>query len=67
MQRLFNTYGPVFRLWMNPLQLTVFIVKPDIVEYFLSSNVHIKKSEGYDLFQSWLGQGLINNSGMLNS
>ncbi|GJQ70762.1 hypothetical protein Trydic_g694 [Trypoxylus dichotomus] len=62
-QRLFDTYGPIFRIWHNPISLSVFVVDPDVVEYFLSSNVHIKKSDGYDLLQPWLGQGLINNSG----
>ncbi|KAK9679812.1 Cytochrome P450 [Popillia japonica] len=62
-QRLFDSYGSVFRIWQDPLHLSVFVADPDIVEYFLSSNTHIKKSEGYDLFQPWLGQGLINNAG----
>ncbi|KRT82402.1 cytochrome P450, partial [Oryctes borbonicus] len=64
-QKLFDTYGPTFRLWQNPISLSVFVVDPDVVEYFLSSSVHIKKSNGYDLFQAWLGQGLINNSGAI--
>ncbi|KAI4471056.1 cytochrome p450 family 4 [Holotrichia oblita] len=62
---LFNTYGPILRIWQNGIKLSVFVVDPDIVEYFLSSNVHIKKSAGYDLYQPWLGQGLINNTGEL--
>ncbi|KRT82401.1 cytochrome P450 [Oryctes borbonicus] len=62
-ERLFNTYGPLLRIWQNGLKLSVFVVNPNIVEYFLSSNVHIKKSAGYDLYQPWLGQGLINNAG----
>ncbi|KAI4471061.1 cytochrome p450 family 4 [Holotrichia oblita] len=64
-ERLFNTYGPILRIWQNGIKLSVFVVDPDIVEYFLSSNVHIKKSAGYDLYQPWLGQGLINNTGEL--
>lgn len=62
-ERLFKTHGPIIRIWLNPIKLSVFVVEPKIVEYFLTSNVHLKKSAGYDLYQPWLGQGLINNTG----
>lgn len=65
-ERLFNTYGSIIRIWQSGIKLSVFVVDPNIVEYFLSSNIHIKKSAGYDLYQPWLGQGLINNTGEFN-
>ncbi|XP_022914303.1 cytochrome P450 4c3-like [Onthophagus taurus] len=65
-QRLIKTYGKVVRIWQGPFRVNVFITDPKLVEYFLSSQVHIKKSLGYDIFKSWLGEGgLINSSGKL--
>ncbi|XP_022901359.1 cytochrome P450 4c3-like [Onthophagus taurus] len=63
-QRLIKTYGNVLRVWQGPHRLNVFITDPKLVEYFLSSQVHIKKSAGYDIAESWLGPGgLINSYG----
>lgn len=63
MVRLVETYGRVLRLWMGPFRLNVMLSDPKYVEYFLISNVHLDKSDGYDLLKSWLGDGLINANG----
>lgn len=63
MVRLADTYGSVLRLWIGPFRLHVMLSEPKYVEYFLISNVHLDKSDGYSMAKSWLGNGLINTNG----
>ncbi|XP_022901351.1 cytochrome P450 4C1-like [Onthophagus taurus] len=62
-QRILKTYGKIVRVWQGPFRMNVFITDPTLTEFFLSSTTHIKKSSGYDIFKSWLGDGLINSTG----
>ncbi|XP_022901353.1 cytochrome P450 4c3-like [Onthophagus taurus] len=62
-QQMVMKYGRLVRVWQGPFRLNLFVTDPDKVEYFLSSNVLIKKSTGYDLYKPWLGEGLINGTG----
>lgn len=43
------------------------ISKPEYLEQLLNSNVHLSKSDGYDLFKPWLGDGLLVSTGKLSA
>lgn len=60
--KLTDTYGTIMKLWLGP-RLHLFITKPEIAEYFLNSHTHLSKSNGYDLFKPWLGDGLLVSTG----
>ncbi|XP_022901352.1 cytochrome P450 4C1-like [Onthophagus taurus] len=62
-QRVIKTYGKVVRIWQGPFRINLFITDIDLVEYFLSSNVHTHKSSSYNVFKAWLGHGLITAAG----
>lgn len=47
---------------MGP-RLHLMVTKPEAVEFFLNSTVHLSKSEGYNLFKPWLGDGLLVSTG----
>lgn len=51
------------RVWLGPTRLNVIISDPKYLEYFLSSNVHIRKGVGYEGFKAWIGNGLITSHG----
>ncbi|XP_044270353.1 cytochrome P450 4d2-like isoform X2 [Tribolium madens] len=53
-----SKYGTVIKVWLGP-RLHLLITKPEMVEFFLNSNIHLNKSNGYDLFKPWLGDGLL--------
>ncbi|XP_013185532.2 cytochrome P450 4g15 [Amyelois transitella] len=55
-------YGPVVRAWLGN-RLYVFIQNPDDIEVILNSQIHIEKSDEYDLFKPWLGEGLLISKG----
>ncbi|KAJ3661324.1 hypothetical protein Zmor_005723 [Zophobas morio] len=55
-------YGSVMKIWLGP-RLHLMITKPEVVEFFLNSNIHLSKSNGYDLFKPWLGDGLLVSTG----
>jgi cytochrome P450 family 4 len=55
-------YGSVMKIWLGP-RLHLMITKPEVVDFFLNSNVHLSKSNGYDLFKPWLGDGLLVSTG----
>lgn len=55
-------YGNLYKLWMGP-RLHLMVTKPESVEFFLNSTVHLSKSSGYDLFKPWLGDGLLVSTG----
>lgn len=57
-----NQYGNFYKLWTGPT-LRLVINKPEYLEDLLNSNVHLSKSNGYDLFKPWLGDGLLVSSG----
>ncbi|CAG9763236.1 unnamed protein product [Ceutorhynchus assimilis] len=54
-------YGSFYKLWTGPT-LRIVINKPQYLEELLSSNVNLNKSNGYDLFKPWLGDGLLVSS-----
>nr|WDY85989.1 cytochrome P450 4BR18 [Pagiophloeus tsushimanus] len=55
-------YGNFYKLWTGPT-LRLVINKPEYLEELLSSNVNLSKSNGYDLFKPWLGDGLLVSTG----
>ncbi|CAH1390009.1 unnamed protein product [Nezara viridula] len=55
-------YQNVAKLWLGS-RLVVGLVHPKDVEIILSSNVHLKKSQEYKLFEPWFGNGLLISSG----
>ncbi|EFA01323.1 cytochrome P450 4BR3 [Tribolium castaneum] len=57
-----DKYGTVVKVWLGP-RLHLLITKPEMVEFFLNSTVHLNKSDGYDLFKPWLGDGLLVSTG----
>jgi hypothetical protein len=59
-------YGSVMKIWLGP-RLHLMITKPEVVDFFLNSNVHLSKSNGYDLFKPWLGDGLLVSTGNLKT
>ncbi|KAH1003679.1 hypothetical protein HUJ04_003558 [Dendroctonus ponderosae] len=58
-----NQYGNFYKLWTGPT-LRLVINKPEYLEDLLNSNVHLSKSNGYDLFKPWLGDGLLVSTGL---
>lgn len=56
-------HGDLLRVWFGPFQPTIMIGRPEHIEYFLSSSVHITKSSGYEFLKSFLGNGLITSGG----
>ncbi|RZC32482.1 p450 domain containing protein, partial [Asbolus verrucosus] len=60
--KLNKKYGSIMKIWFGP-RLHLIITKPEVVEFFLNSNVHLSKSNGYDLFKPWLGDGLLVSTG----
>ncbi|XP_019865391.1 cytochrome P450 4d2 [Aethina tumida] len=55
-------YGGLYKLWLGT-KLNLMVTKPEYVEYFTSSNTHLSKSDGYDLFKPWLGDSLLVTTG----
>ncbi|CAG9855800.1 unnamed protein product [Phyllotreta striolata] len=56
-------YGTFYKLWLGP-RLHLMVAKPEYLEQLLTSNVHLSKSDGYDLFKPWLGDGLLVSTGL---
>ncbi|KAJ8937565.1 hypothetical protein NQ318_000106 [Aromia moschata] len=56
--KLQNEYGSLYKLWLGP-RLHLMMSKPEYLEHLLNSNIHLAKSDGYDLFRPWLGDGLL--------
>ncbi|KAJ8922743.1 hypothetical protein NQ315_007778 [Exocentrus adspersus] len=57
-----NLKSDVVRVWLGP-KLIVALTSPNDIEVILGSNVHLEKSREYDLFEPWLGQGLLISKG----
>ncbi|XP_072396492.1 cytochrome P450 4d2-like [Diabrotica undecimpunctata] len=55
-------YGNFYKLWMGP-RLHLVIYKPEYLEKIMTSNIHLDKTTGYDLFKPWLGDGLLTSTG----
>ncbi|XP_050514474.1 cytochrome P450 4d2-like [Diabrotica virgifera virgifera] len=55
-------YGNFYKLWMGP-RLHLVIYKPEYLEKIMTSHVHLDKTSGYDLFEPWLGDGLLISTG----
>ncbi|XP_066256027.1 cytochrome P450 4d2-like [Euwallacea similis] len=55
-------YGNFYKLWTGPT-LRLVINKPEYLEDLLTSNLNLSKSNGYDLFKPWLGDGLLVSTG----
>ncbi|KAJ8966482.1 hypothetical protein NQ317_006438 [Molorchus minor] len=53
-----NKYGTFYKLWLGP-RLHLMVSKPEYLEQLLNSNIHLSKSDGYDLFRPWLGDGVL--------
>lgn len=60
--KLQQKYGSFYKLWLGP-RLHLMVSKPEYLEQLLNSNVHLRKSDGYDLFKPWLGDGLLVSTG----
>ncbi|XP_050312093.1 cytochrome P450 4d2-like [Anthonomus grandis grandis] len=61
--RLQKRYGNFYKLWTGPT-LRIVINKPQYLEELLTSNINLSKSNGYDLFKPWLGDGLLVSTGI---
>ncbi|CAO1377861.1 unnamed protein product [Diamesa serratosioi] len=59
---LSEKYGKVIRGWIGP-KLIIFLMDPQDVEIILNSQVHIDKSDEYNFFRPWLGNGILISSG----
>ncbi|XP_059061878.1 uncharacterized protein LOC131854754 [Achroia grisella] len=57
-----DKYGNVIRGWLGT-RLFIFLTRAEDVEVILSSQEHIDKSSEYDLFQQWLGGGILISKG----
>ncbi|XP_044270354.1 cytochrome P450 4C1-like [Tribolium madens] len=55
-------FGTVYKVFIGN-DVRVLISNPEITESVLSSNVHITKSNAYDLLKPWLGIGLLISTG----
>ncbi|KAJ8955792.1 hypothetical protein NQ314_006841 [Rhamnusium bicolor] len=60
--KLQNKYGSLYKLWFGP-KLHLVMSKPEYLEQLLTSNIHLTKSDGYDLFRPFLGDGLLVTTG----
>ncbi|KAG5866145.1 hypothetical protein JTB14_000932 [Gonioctena quinquepunctata] len=60
--RLQQEYGSFYKFWIGS-RSNLMITKPEYLEELFSSSVHIAKSNGYDLFKPWLGDGLLVSTG----
>lgn len=60
--KLHLKYGTFYKLWLGP-RLHLMIANPEYLEELLTSNVHLSKSDGYNLFKPWLGDGLLVSTG----
>ncbi|KAL1518132.1 hypothetical protein ABEB36_001803 [Hypothenemus hampei] len=58
LMNLQNRYGNFYKLWTGPT-LRLIVNKPEYLKDLLSSTVNLSKSDGYDLFKPWLGDGLL--------
>jgi cytochrome P450 family 4 len=57
-----SAYGHVIRGWIGH-KLVVFLLDPLDAELILGSHVHIDKSDEYNDFEPWLGNGLLISTG----
>jgi cytochrome P450 family 4 len=60
--KLSDKFGRVVRGWAG-WRLIIFLLDPSDVEVILNSQAHIDKSEEYDFFKPWLGNGLLISTG----
>ncbi|XP_063927494.1 cytochrome P450 4c3-like [Zophobas morio] len=60
--KLLNQYGDVFKIFIGN-ECKVFIANADFLEEIMSSNVHITKSNTYDLLKPFLNDGLLTSRG----
>ncbi|XP_037932345.1 probable cytochrome P450 4s3 [Teleopsis dalmanni] len=55
-------HGSTFRIWFGK-DLMVFFTNPEDIKHILSNNTLLTKSRNYEIVESWLGKGLLTNSG----
>lgn len=60
--KLSDKFGKIVRGWAG-WKLIVFLLDPRDTEVILGSHVHIDKSEEYEFFEPWLGNGLLISTG----
>ncbi|XP_072746469.1 cytochrome P450 4C1-like [Anoplolepis gracilipes] len=48
----------LYAIWIRQ-DPVVYVVKPELLESILQSNTHVEKSELYNFFKLWLGNGLL--------
>ncbi|KAL6267712.1 hypothetical protein P5V15_000783 [Pogonomyrmex californicus] len=58
----YEKYGTVIGVYLGT-KAVVFLVDPQDIEIILSSSVHIDKSQDYQFFKPWLGDGLLITTG----
>lgn len=52
-----------YRVWIGGYFAYVMVTEPKDMEYILSSNTMIEKSDIYYMLHPWLGQGLLTSTG----
>nr|QYA71975.1 cytochrome P450 [Anoplophora glabripennis] len=62
MKMYYELNAEVIRLWLGP-KLIVGLMNAQDIEIILGSTAHLEKSQEYDLFQPWLGEGLLISKG----
>ncbi|KAL3266632.1 hypothetical protein HHI36_010795 [Cryptolaemus montrouzieri] len=58
----YRKQGNIFRAFLGP-KLYIGLADPRDIELILGGNTHLEKSKEYSLFEPWLGDGLLINSG----
>lgn len=64
MQELYDKHKPRF-VFYTGFQVRVFHSHPDHIQYLLNSNVHINKSDNFEVLKGWIGDGIATSRGNL--
>lgn len=62
MEELYNKYNPRYVIYTG-FQVRVVHSHPDHLQYLLNSNVHINKSDNFEVLKGWIGEGIATSRG----
>lgn len=65
MQKLYENCKPRYVIYTG-FQVRVFHSDPHHIQYILNSNVHINKSDNFEVLKGWIGDGLATSRGKYN-
>lgn len=60
--KLHDEYGNIFKMYVGH-DIRIVISKPELLKEILTSNVHITKSNGYDVMKPWIAEGILTSTG----